>query len=74
MDNFFIRVPLLRKLRTINISACGTTRRHPKFPAFLLELKDLCSKHLEWNTTAAIVVRRQLPVKREDEENRRKIL
>jgi len=68
MDNLFIRVPLLRKLRTIGIGACGTTRRHPEFPAFLLELKDLCSKHLEWNTTAAIVVRRQIPIKGEGEE------
>jgi len=45
MDNLFTRVPV-RKLRTLNIGACGTTRRHPEFPAFLLELKDLCSKYL----------------------------
>jgi len=62
MDNYFTRVPLLRKLRTLNIGACGTTRRHPEFPAYLLDLKDLCSKRLEWNTTAAIVVRKQIKV------------
>jgi hypothetical protein len=58
MDNYFTRVPL-RKLRAINIGACGTTRRHPEFPPFLIKLKDVCSKYMEWNTTAAIVVRQQ---------------
>jgi hypothetical protein len=47
IDNLFAGVPILRKLRTLNIGACGTTRRHHEFPAFLLELKDLCSKRLE---------------------------
>jgi hypothetical protein len=32
MDNLFTRVPLLRKLRAINIGACGITRWHPEFP------------------------------------------
>jgi hypothetical protein len=68
IDNFFTRVPILCKLRTLNISACGTTRRHLEFPAFLLELKDLCSKRLEWNTTAAIVVKRQIKIKKEEED------
>lgn len=62
MDNYFTRVPLLRKLRTLNIEACRTTRCHPEFPPFLLDLKDLCSKCLEWNTTAAIVVQKQIKV------------
>jgi hypothetical protein len=66
IDNLFTRVPLLRKLRALNIGACGTTQRHPKFPLFLLELKDLCSKSLEWNTTAAIVVQKQIKIKKED--------
>ena len=70
MDNLFTRVPILRKLRTLNIGACGTTRRHPEFPAFLLELKDLCSKRLEWNTTAAIVVRKKIKVKKEKDEEK----
>jgi hypothetical protein len=47
IDNLFTRVPLLCKLRTINIGVCRTTWRYLEFPAFLLELKDLCSKHLE---------------------------
>jgi hypothetical protein len=68
MDNLFTRVPILRKLRTLNIGACGTTRRHPEFPAFLLELKDLCSKRLEWNTTAAIVARKKIRIKKEKEK------
>jgi hypothetical protein len=59
MDNYFTRVPLLLKLRAINIGACGTTRKHPEFPSFLIKLKDICSRYMEWNTTAAIVVRKQ---------------
>jgi hypothetical protein len=66
IDNLFTRVPLLRKLRTLNIGACRTTWWHPEFPPFLLELKDLCSKGLEWNTTTAIVVRKQIKIKKED--------
>jgi hypothetical protein len=59
MDNLFTRVPLLRKLRQeMEIGACGTTRRHPKFPLFLIDLKEHCSKKLEWNTTAAIIARK----------------
>jgi hypothetical protein len=46
MDNYFTRVPLLRKLRTINIGAYGTTRKHPEFPLFLLKLKEVCSKSM----------------------------
>jgi len=68
IDNLFTRVPLLQKLRTLNISACRTTRQHPKFPLFLLELKDLCSKSLKWNTTATIVVRKQIQIQKEDGE------
>ena len=75
MDNFFTRVPILRKLRGLGIGACGTTRRHPEFPLFLLELKDICSKSLEWNTTATIVARKQIKVKKDGgEANGRKIL
>ena len=35
MDNYFTRVPLLRKLRALNIGACGTTRKHPSLLSFL---------------------------------------
>ena len=67
MDNLFTRVPLLRRLRAIDIGACGTTRRHPEFPQFLLDLKEYCSKRLEWNTTAAIVVRKKVKVEEKEE-------
>lgn len=66
MDNLFTRVPLLRQLRQLQIGACGTTRKHPEFPQLLLQLKEHCSKRMEWNTTAAIVARKQLQIKQED--------
>jgi hypothetical protein len=69
MDNLFTRVPLLRKLREIEIGACGTTRRHPEFPLFLIDLREHCSKQLEWNTTAAIIARKQVKIKKEDDES-----
>jgi Transposase IS4 len=69
MDNLFTRVPLLRRLREIGIGACGTTRRHPKFPTFLLDLKEHCARRMEWNITAAIVVRRKIEIKHENEES-----
>lgn len=69
MDNLFTRVPLLRKLREIEIGACGTTRRHLEFPLFLLDLKETCSKHLEWNTIAAIIVRKRVRIKKENDES-----
>jgi hypothetical protein len=47
IDNLFTRVPLLRKLRSIGIRACGTTRKYPEFPILLTKLKELCSKQLE---------------------------
>ena len=66
MDNLFTRVPILRRLRQANIGACGTTRKHPDFPQLLISLKDQYLKRLEWNTTAAIIVRKQLKIKMED--------
>jgi hypothetical protein len=45
-----------------------TTRQHPKFPPFLLKLKDLCSKSLEWNITATIIIQKQIIIKKEDED------
>jgi hypothetical protein len=47
IDNYFTRVPLLLKLRAINIGACRTTRKHPEFPSFLIKLKDICSRYIE---------------------------
>jgi hypothetical protein len=72
MDNLFTRVPLLRRLRQLNIGGCGTTRKHPKFLEFLLQLKDHCSRHLKWNTTAAIVVKQQVQIKQDDGSNKAK--
>jgi hypothetical protein len=66
MDNLFTRVPLLRRLRQLSIGGCGTTRKHPEFPPLLLQLKEHCAKHMEWNTTAAIIARKQVQIKQED--------
>jgi Transposase IS4 len=59
IDNYFTRVPFLLKLRAINISTCRTTRKYPEFPSFLIKLKDICSRYMEWNITTTIVVRKQ---------------
>lgn len=70
IDNFFFtRVPILCKLRTVNISACETTQQHSEFPPFLLKLEDVCSKCLEWNTTAAVVIQKQIKVKKEEDQD-----
>ena len=36
IDNLFIRIPLLLRLRQLNIRGCGIIRRHPEFLEFLL--------------------------------------
>jgi hypothetical protein len=69
IDNLFTRVPLLQRLRAIGIGACGTTRRHPKFPTFLLNLKEHCARRIEWNTIAAIITQKKIKIKHKNEES-----
>jgi hypothetical protein len=56
MDNYFISMPLLKKLQACEYGATGTTRPYKDILARFKELKTWFSTKLEWDTFLAKII------------------